>query len=123
MDPAGDAAASTQGTSPFDPRAVLVETFYSVLVRAAADLSTWEKAAPATETLDAARMVAFWDGALAALEAEGRPVVDGYGRRLSLGVVPVDLLAQVDPRKLVSDATRMPEDAEDFVQYVQREVQ
>jgi hypothetical protein len=122
MDPAGDRGASARGASTFDPRAVLIENFYGVLVRAAADLAAWEASAPASEALDAARMVAIWDGALDALEAEGKPVVDGYGRRLSLAVVPVDLLAQVDPRKLVSDATRMPEDAEDFVQYVQREV-
>jgi hypothetical protein len=122
VDPAGDVAAATQAASAFDPRAVLVETFYAVLVRAAADLAAWEKTAPPSESLDPARMVAIWDRALDALEAEGQPVVDGYGRRLSLAVVPVDLLGQVDPRALVSDATRMPEDAEDFVQYVQREV-
>jgi hypothetical protein len=122
MDPAGDAAASASAQSTFDPRVELVENFYRVFGRAADDLSAWEKSAPATEQLDPARMVAFWNAALAAVEAEGHPVVDGYGRRLTLAVVPLDLLAQVDPRKLVSDATRMPEDAEDFVRYVQREV-
>jgi hypothetical protein len=122
MDPAGDLSASANAASTFDPRAALVENFYRVLVRAADDLAAWEATAPSSEHLDAARMVRVWNGALRAVEDQGHPVEDGYGRRLTLDVVPLDLLAQVDPRKLVSDATRMPEDAEDFVQYVQREV-
>lgn len=122
MDPAGDVAATANASSTFDPRAALVENFYRVLLRAASDLSAWEAAAPATELLDPPGMVRIWNGALDAVAAEGHPVTDGYGRRLTLDVVPLDLLAEVDPRRLVSDATRLPEDAEDFARYVQREV-
>ena len=41
---------------------------------------------------------------------------------LTLDILPEDLLAQVDPRQVVADATRLPEDVVSWERYVAEEV-
>ncbi|MCB9688408.1 MAG: hypothetical protein H6735_25435 [Alphaproteobacteria bacterium] len=122
-DPAGDQPASANGGSVVVTDEVLVRNFYRALGRTAAAIRAWEKTAPAQEQLENDAVVGLWDDALADLRKEGDPAVDAWGRELSLAVLPREMLAQVDPRKLVSDGTRRPEDVEDFVTWVVREVQ
>ena len=71
---------------------------------------------------DPPRMVALVDQALAELAANGPPPVDGFGRPLALSRLPRDLLEQLEPRKVVADATRLPEDLVSFGRYVDEEV-
>jgi hypothetical protein len=66
--------------------------------------------------LTAAKMVELWEEALAA-----HPATDPYGRKLHLSVLPPDLLALTDPRFMVSDGTRLPEDVENWTEYVRTE--
>ncbi len=68
--------------------------------------------------MTAGGMVDAWERALDALDAAGTPAVDGYGRRLELITLPDELLAQVDPRRVVSDGTRLPEDVESWERHV-----
>ena len=82
----------------------------------------WEKGAPAGELLTNERMRDLWAKALDAQEADGKPVTDAFGRRLSLNLLPYDLLMQVDPRNLASDATRLPEDVIEWSGWVSSEV-
>ena len=35
---------------------------------------------------------------------------EAFGRELGIGILPADLLAQTDPRQVVADARRLPED-------------
>lgn len=122
MEPGGDAPAMGAGSARADTADKLTRNFYRALDRATERLRTWEKDAPATELLQPTAMVALWDGALADLRATGEPAVDGYGRELTLEVLPPQLLALTDPRTLVSDAARLPEDFVGWTQYVEQEV-
>ncbi|MBM4369913.1 MAG: hypothetical protein FJ102_27130, partial [Deltaproteobacteria bacterium] len=49
------------------------------------------------------------------------PARDPFGRLLHLSVLPQNLLALADPRVMVSDAGRLPEDVENWPAYVAEE--
>lgn len=122
MDAAGDSPASTHGQERADTVEILTHNFYRVLTEVVSRVRAWEASAPDSEQMDPARMVAFWDEALEALDDGDAPAVDGFGRSLTLDVLPLDLLEQVDPRQVVADGTRLPEDIESFTRYVDEEV-
>ena len=69
-----------------------------------------------------ARLAEMYAAALDAVRDSGRPVVDRYGVEVTLGVLPPELLTLADPRELVGDATRLPEDVVDWQVYVHEEV-
>lgn len=121
-DPAGDSPANGTGQRLADTQERLTADFYRALDRASGRIRAWEAGAGEGELFAPERMVEVWDGALADLAAEGAPAVDGYGRPLALEVLPLDLLALTDPRTLVADASRLPEDFVGWVQYVDQEV-
>jgi hypothetical protein len=121
-DPAGDERLYASATSTDDAEAALLTGFYRTYEALVPLVRAWEAEAPAGEVMDPARMVALWDAALDVVEAAGTPPVDGYGRRLRLPVLPGDLLRQVDPRQVVADGTRLPEDVVDWERFVAREV-
>jgi hypothetical protein len=122
MDPAGDQGASLAIAGGVDRDTVMIRNFFRVLLVVADRVRAWESSAAEGERLDNARLVALWDEAVASLDGDD-PAVDAFRRPLTLAVVPEPLLAKASPRALVSDATRLPEDLEDFVQYVTREVE
>lgn len=122
MDPAGDAPAAATGRREADTGEALTSSFYRALDQTTAKVREWERSAAQGEVMQPALMAQLWGQALADLSSAGEPAVDGYGRPLSLAVVPLDLLALVDPRAVVADATRLPEDVVDWIPYVQREV-
>jgi hypothetical protein len=66
-------------------------------------------------------MAKLWDQALEACEKRGEPVRDAFGRRLRLSGLPGDLLMLVDPRAVVVEGTRLPEDNEDWAAWVAEE--
>ena len=47
-------------------------------------------------------------------------VTDAFGRPLRLSVLPDELVALTDPRVVVADGTRLPEDIEAWVRFVRR---
>lgn len=68
-----------------------------------------------------ATMAGLWTAALAACEKRKQGVTDAYGRRLRLHWLPSDLLALTDPRAVVVDGTRLPEDVESWPAWVAKE--
>ncbi|HEY0190927.1 MAG TPA: MG2 domain-containing protein [Kofleriaceae bacterium] len=116
-----DAVATGIGRSAFDPIAELTDRFYLVLAELHAQAHAWETKAPAGAKMTLATMAGLWQAALAACEARGLGVDDAYGRRLRLGRLPGDLLALTDPRAVIVDATRLPEDIENWPAWVGKE--
>ncbi|MEZ4237398.1 MAG: MG2 domain-containing protein [Myxococcota bacterium] len=121
-DPGGDAPAAGAAQTEDDSNVVLARNFYRALDRARKLVRAWEADAADGALLQPEAMVGLWDRALAELRAEGDPAVDGYGRELTLRVLPVYLLSQTDPRALVRDGAHVPEDFVGWTQYVEQEV-
>jgi hypothetical protein len=67
-----------------------------------------------------ATMAKLWDKALDACEKRGEDTKDSYGRRLELSRLPADLLALTAPHVVVTDGTRLPEDVENWPDWVAR---
>lgn len=122
MDAAGDVRQSFGGQAEPPAYDLLASAFERVLQRALTKVGAWEATAPAGEVFTHAKMAAVWTDALAALAKEGTPARDAYGRTLTLDLLTPELLVLTDPRYLVYDKTRLPEDVDDWYQYVQREV-
>jgi hypothetical protein len=66
-------------------------------------------------------MAALWNKALDVCAARGEKVVDAYGRTLKLWRLPPDLLSLTDPRAVVVVGTKLPEDVENWAQWVAKE--
>ncbi|MFN7132376.1 MAG: hypothetical protein ACK4N5_09840, partial [Myxococcales bacterium] len=113
--------ASAHGQTPFDPVAELTDRFYVVLAELHRQARTWEEKAPAGEQMQPRTLAKLWEQALAACEARNEPVRDAYGRRLKLSQLPQDLLALTEPRAVVIEGTRLPEDIENWSAWVARE--
>ncbi len=122
MDPAGDTElyASTQAGP--DATLELTEAFYAVYSRLRQSVRAWQAAAPEGEQMDPAGMAKLWADALGQQMRAGEPFEDAWGRPVTLDVLPDELLAQVDPRVVVTDATRLPEDVVDWIGWVRMEV-
>lgn len=119
--PALDAVVDARATSTFDPVEELTDHFYIVLAELHRQARAWEAKAPASEKMQPATMAALWRDALDACRARGEPVTDAYGRPLRLALLPPDLLALTDPRAVVVVGTRLPEDVENWAQWVAKE--
>ncbi len=122
MDSAGDEALYANNSFEPDTIGELTTSFYDALGRLVLKVRGWEESAPKDETMQPAIMVKLWDEVLAEMKADGEPARDAYGRTLKLNVLPQDLLAQVDPRQVVADGTRLPEDVVSWPRYVAEEV-
>jgi len=116
-----DRFTSADGRSSFDPIEGLTDNFYRALGALYAEVRTWEGSAPKDEIMRPATMARLWQAALTAVEKQGEPVKDAYGRRLRLSVLPNDLLALADPRSVVVDGTRLSEDVENWIDWVRKE--
>ncbi|KFA89840.1 MG2 domain-containing protein [Archangium violaceum] len=117
----GERRVSLQVSTPFEPDVELTEPFYRVLSELTVQARTWEESAPKDETLSSAGMAKLWEKALEACEKRGEAVTDAYGRRLKLSRLPQELLALTDPRAVVVNGTRLPEDVENWGAWVARE--
>jgi hypothetical protein len=116
--PAEAEAVDVSGTKPFDPVVPLAEVFYELLADARLRVSAWEEGAPEDELMTPERMVELWGDMLKERARNDQPVDDAYGRRLELHRLPSDLLELADPRLLVSDKRRLPEDVENWQAFV-----
>ena len=111
--------ASAQGV--FDPLEELTDRFYLVLAELHGRVRAWEESAPKDEQMQPQLMARLWKSALEGCEERGEKVRDAYGRPLRLSRLPSDLLALVEPRSVVLDGTRLPEDTENWAAWVAKE--
>jgi len=116
-----DAVVNASAQSHFDAIEELTDRFYGVLAELHVQARAWEGSAPKGEMMRPATMAKLWQKALAAVAARGERVDDAYGRRLRLSRLPRDLLELTDPRMVIVQGTRLPEDVENWVQWVQKE--
>jgi hypothetical protein len=119
--PSREAAVSVSGRSTFDPNEAQVDRFYAVLGQLYEQVRAWEKSAPPSEQMTPATMARLWNQALDAVEARHESARDGWGRRLRLHRLPADLLALTEPRLVVINGTRLPEDMQNWPQWVAKE--
>jgi hypothetical protein len=119
--PALEAAVGVRGSTPLDPNGTLVDHFYGVLGELATQVREWEASAPPREKMTPATMASLWGRALVAADRRQEPTRDLWGRPLRLHRLPPDLLALTEPRALVVDGTRLPEDTQNWAQWVAKE--
>ncbi|GMU58474.1 MAG: hypothetical protein AMXMBFR34_02370 [Myxococcaceae bacterium] len=119
--PAVEASVAVHGATSFDPNETLVDRFYAVLGELYAQERAWEASAPASEKLTPPVMARLWSQALDAVEAKKESARDAFGRKLRLYRLPGDLLALTDPRSVVVNGTRLPEDVQNWPQWVAKE--
>ncbi|MCE9673074.1 MG2 domain-containing protein [Myxococcus stipitatus] len=112
---------AANAVSDFAPDAELTEPFYAVLSELHTRVRAWEEKAAEGETLSAEGMAKLWEQSLEACAARGEKVTDAFGRKLRLSRLPQDLLSLTDPRAVVFDGTRLPEDVENWNTWVARE--
>ncbi len=116
-----DALARASAATTFEPLVALTDNFYRVLGELRDRVRAWESTAPKSEKMRPATMAKLWGLALAECEKRKEAVDDAFGRKLRLGRLPGDLLALVDPRQLVIDGKRLPEDVENWGAWVAKE--
>jgi MG2 domain-containing protein len=116
-----DAVVSAKGETPFDAVEELTDRFYVVLAELHVQARGWEAKAPPAQKLTPPVLAKLWQQALAACEQRGDKVTDAYGRRLRLSLLPSDLLSLTDPREVAIVGTRLPEDIENWAQWVAKE--
>lgn len=114
--PPGAARADGVGHAVFDRDGEAADAFYGFYGDVRDAVRAWEKAAPEGEVMTPKKMVELWEATLRA-----HPARDPFGNPLHLSQVPRDLLPLTDPRVLVADAARVPEDVEDWAAYVAKE--
>ncbi len=114
-------AISFQAQTVFDPNEPLVDRFYVALGELHVQVRDWEKGAPPAEKMSPRTMARLWGKALDTLESKKESARDAWGRRLRLHRLPADLLALTDPRQVVVDGTRLPEDTENWAAWVAKE--
>ena len=106
-----------------DPRAVLVDHFFPLLAELLRQERAWEKQAGKDDKLDPTQAALLWSQAVDAVAVRDgeAAVLDAYGRRLRLHQLPADLLDMTAPHNIVADGTRLPQDLENWTQWVVRE--
>ncbi len=120
--PQVEAAVSVSGNTVFDPNEAQVDRFYAVLGELYGQVRTWEASAPALEKMTPPVMARLWNQSLDAVEARKESARDAWGRRLRLHRLPMDLLALTEPRAVVINGTRLPEDTQNWSQWVAKEM-
>jgi len=114
-----DAVIDTHGSTQFDPVEELTDHFYIVLAELHAQARSWEANSPKAEKMQPPTMAKLWKAALDACKARGEPITDAYGRPLRLHRLPSDLLSLTDPRAVIVVGTRLPEDVQNWAQWVE----
>ena len=122
MDEAGDVRLSVNGAVRPKIDETLVTNFYRGYEAMVPLMRDWERTAADSEKVDPKVMADIWTSMLAEQSGAGTAVVDGWGRPLTLDVIPQDLLIQLDPHQVVVDGTRLPEDVVSWERWVATEV-
>ena len=121
LQPEVDTPTSASARSVIDPNAVLVDRFYVALQELHVQTREWESSAPQAQKMTPQVMASLWSKALDAMEKRKESPKDFWGRRLRLHRLPADLLAFTEPRQVVVDGTRLPEDSENWSLWVAKE--
>lgn len=116
-----ETAVSLSGQTNLDTLETLTDRFYAVLLELHVQARTWEEKAPTAEKMTPKVMAGLWGKALDAVEAKKESAKDAWGRRLKLHRLPADLLALTEPRAVIVQGTRLPEDIENWSQWVAKE--
>jgi hypothetical protein len=116
-----DMPVSVSARTSIDPNETLVDRFYVALAELHVQTREWEASAPSTEKMTPKTMATLWKKSLDAMEARKESSRDFWGRRLRLHRLPMDLLALTEPRQVVVDGTRLPEDSENWNLWVAKE--
>ena len=119
--PEVEVAVSLSGSTVFDPNEAQVDRFYAVLGELYTQVRSWETTAPETEKMTPPVMARLWNDSLDAVEGRKDSARDAWGRRLRLHRLPADLLALTEPRAVVINGTRLPEDTQNWSQWVAKE--
>ncbi len=104
------------------PWVQLNHSFYAALVDTRRAVARWELEAAEGELLEPERVATLWSEVLAARRAAGEPVVDAFGLELTINRLPDELLEQLDPYGLATDARRLSEDVQPWKAWVAEEV-
>jgi len=116
-----DTPVSVNAGTTLDPNATLVDRFYVALSELHVQTREWEGSAPAAEKMTPKVMASLWKKSLEAMEKRQESSRDFWGRPLRLHRLPMDLLALTEPRQVVIDGTRLPEDSENWNLWVAKE--
>jgi hypothetical protein len=116
-----DTSVNGAAAQSFEPLEALTDHFYTALSELYLRVREWEDKAPAGEQMHPQTMARLWNETLDALAKRGEHPTDAFGRKLRLSLLPPDLLALTDPRSVVSVGTRLPEDVENWAEWVQKE--
>jgi hypothetical protein len=119
--PEVETSVSLSGTTVFDPNEAQVDRFYVVLGELYTQVRDWETKAPETEKMTPQVMAKLWNQSLDVVEGRKESAKDAWGRRLRLHRLPADLLALTEPRQIVINGTRLPEDTQNWSQWVAKE--
>ncbi len=96
------------------------DAFLAVLSAVYDAVAEWEDTAAEDSVMTPERMLEIWRGARDRLEEAGEPVRGPFGEVLELRKLPEEWIEQVNPRRVVAEATRLPEDVEDWQRFVRR---
>lgn len=118
-----DAPVSTSNSERPDPRTVLVDHFFPLLAEMLRQERAWEKQADKDAKLDPAQAAKLWALARDAVsDRDGQEAVfDAYGRPIQLHQLPLELLDMTAPHHIAANGTRLPQDLENWQQWVARE--
>jgi len=116
-----DAVVNADAHSSFNYEEEVTDTFYVILDELHEQARAWELKAPPKEKMYPRTMARLWNKALNAVAKRGKPITDGFGRRLRLSLLPYDLLSLVDPHAVIIVGTRLPEDVENWSNWVAKE--
>jgi hypothetical protein len=119
--PEHDTPVAASARTSIDPNEALVDRFYVALAELHVQTREWEASAPAAEKMTPRTMATLWKRSLDAMEKRNESSRDFWGRRLRLHRLPMDLLALTEPRQVVIDGTRLPEDSENWNLWVAKE--
>ncbi len=114
--PPGQERVSCNGESSLGTTGDFADAFYDLYAAARAEVRSWEAAAAPGQLMSPAKMLELWEAAL-----KKKPATDAFGRSLHLSLLPPDLLALTDPRLMVADGTHLPEDVENWPNFVAQE--
>ena len=109
----GSDSVNVYGEGFADVETPLSDAYYQLYGEVRKSVRAWEKSAAEGELMTAERMVATWEATLAA-----HPTTDPFGRALHLSILPANLRDLADPRVIVSDGRRLPEDIENWSLFV-----
>ena len=114
---------SASGETVFNPEEELQSAFWELLGDLSAAVREWEATSPEDELLTNERLAEIHAEVLAERDDRGVTTVDAWDRPLELWRLPDTLLSLCEPRVLVLDATRVPEDVDPWIPWVREEME